>query len=1099
MAYERVKRNNSSNSPAPQQARENQFSPHSFYSQPEQDTDLPSARPTYSREPIGANSPPPFSAPNTLQTKPAPEIQESELESEEQESKLEQGTLALQGEGEPENPTDENPDLSSNGVIQRLCSKCDSEGEKDTEQKTPLQTKLTIGSPGDKYEQEANSMASQVMSMDVPTANPQPTGNQNEKPLDSIQKKPLAQTISPLIQQQAKLRHNQTQTQPVTTISPLIQQQAKLRHNQTQTQQITSISPLIQQQAKLRHNQTQTKPVTTISPLIQRIVKGAEPKKPTPENPSLESRLASEKGSGSPLDEQTRSFMEPRFGADFSSVRVHTDSTTVQMNKELGAQAFTHGSDIFYGAGKAPGKNELTAHELTHVVQQTGVVQPKTILEQQKQTTTEELTNSTNAEIGIQRACSECEAEQEEKKHTGTIQAKAETSGFNRNLFKPSLLNKSIHTPQAKTIEEQSPKALLNNNQNEFSLTKQAPTALPAKEISPQNPQLQTDLESPKTGGSNAVQRAQLQTNNPLIQKQSKDPRPQGKSVGKSGVAFYEAGLELYNQPSKAHGSTIIRKIPIGTKLFIDKELSGGWYHIALSSGEYGYVDATKVNTRLPDPGAQLYKVQDGQKVIGIAERYYKQFVQPGRDLRFYVNVLEEVNRQGGGIYRPLNTSWKDTQAKAGIHIWIPSAAFANTFDGKLSSGSSVRDALKQAGNVAKTVGGFAVGGASFIAGQLHGALESVWSNLTGIKDLAVMVWDILKSMFTGNLFNDGAKLWNSLTQTNWGDLAQAWLGDFNKKWNNPDLMQKWHFRGWVLGYAAAEIAIAILTAGGATGAKWAGKMSTKAIEVIKKIPGVAKLAEKVKTIKIPAVVKQRLKNANTAKLLNKHRNNIIKKYGADGVKMLSEGVIAKRVTQKGHTLKVLANGKIVRCSTCEELAKQFAKELNENKKLSHWLKNLQKRATENPEGVADEIKLIENELEKISQTKPKAATEVVSSTTKPKQVNGYLPEDIKAMMKSQKIAPDIVNKGVHFNVDQVELKLVPSGNTFELKPVFSSYKKEAVDAAIRRGKPVLDNPAFQKWLLKHAKAGLEMAQQAKNAERVEYFKEVIKIIEGRQ
>jgi hypothetical protein len=62
--------------------------------------------------------------------------------------------------------------------------------------------------------------------------------------------------------------------------------------------------------------------------------------------------------------------MEPRFGADFSGVRVHTDSNAVQMNKELGAQAFAHGSDIYYGAGKSPGKNELTAHELTHTVQQ---------------------------------------------------------------------------------------------------------------------------------------------------------------------------------------------------------------------------------------------------------------------------------------------------------------------------------------------------------------------------------------------------------------------------------------------------------------------------------------------------------------------------------------------------------------------------------------------------------------------------------------------------------------------------------------------------------------------------------------------------------
>jgi hypothetical protein len=47
------------------------------------------------------------------------------------------------------------------------------------------------------------------------------------------------------------------------------------------------------------------------------------------------------------------------------------------MNKELGAQAFTHGSDIYYGAGKSPSKDDLTAHELTHVVQQTGGVQAK--------------------------------------------------------------------------------------------------------------------------------------------------------------------------------------------------------------------------------------------------------------------------------------------------------------------------------------------------------------------------------------------------------------------------------------------------------------------------------------------------------------------------------------------------------------------------------------------------------------------------------------------------------------------------------------------------------------------------------------------------
>jgi hypothetical protein len=86
----------------------------------------------------------------------------------------------------------------------------------------------------------------------------------------------------------------------------------------------------------------------------------------------LESRLNASKGGGSPLSENVRGFMEPRFGADFSGVRVHTGGEAVQMNQELGAQAFTHGSDVYFGEGKEPGNNELTAHELTHVVQQTG-------------------------------------------------------------------------------------------------------------------------------------------------------------------------------------------------------------------------------------------------------------------------------------------------------------------------------------------------------------------------------------------------------------------------------------------------------------------------------------------------------------------------------------------------------------------------------------------------------------------------------------------------------------------------------------------------------------------------------------------------------
>ncbi len=92
--------------------------------------------------------------------------------------------------------------------------------------------------------------------------------------------------------------------------------------------------------------------------------------------PTLETRLNASKGRGKPLQKQTRSFMEPRFGQDFGGVRVHTGSDAVQMNRALGAQAFTHGQDVYFGSGKyspetGTGKR-LVAHELTHVIQQTG-------------------------------------------------------------------------------------------------------------------------------------------------------------------------------------------------------------------------------------------------------------------------------------------------------------------------------------------------------------------------------------------------------------------------------------------------------------------------------------------------------------------------------------------------------------------------------------------------------------------------------------------------------------------------------------------------------------------------------------------------------
>lgn len=79
---------------------------------------------------------------------------------------------------------------------------------------------------------------------------------------------------------------------------------------------------------------------------------------------------------GHPLDETTRGFFTSRFGHDFANVRVHADAAAAASARSVNALAYTVGQDVVFGAGQyAPrtrAGQQLLAHELAHVVQQSG-------------------------------------------------------------------------------------------------------------------------------------------------------------------------------------------------------------------------------------------------------------------------------------------------------------------------------------------------------------------------------------------------------------------------------------------------------------------------------------------------------------------------------------------------------------------------------------------------------------------------------------------------------------------------------------------------------------------------------------------------------
>jgi hypothetical protein len=76
------------------------------------------------------------------------------------------------------------------------------------------------------------------------------------------------------------------------------------------------------------------------------------------------------------LSENDRAFFEPRFGYDFGQARMYTDTQAAESARAVNARAFTVGRDVLFGIGQyTPGTSEgrrLMAHELTHVVQQSG-------------------------------------------------------------------------------------------------------------------------------------------------------------------------------------------------------------------------------------------------------------------------------------------------------------------------------------------------------------------------------------------------------------------------------------------------------------------------------------------------------------------------------------------------------------------------------------------------------------------------------------------------------------------------------------------------------------------------------------------------------
>ncbi|MGF1937568.1 MAG: DUF4157 domain-containing protein [Nostoc sp. ChiQUE02] len=292
------------------------------------------------------------------------------------------------------------------------------------------QAKLSISQPGDIYEQEADSVAQQVMQRMA-----QPVNRQSihrvalPESEEELQMKPLANSITPLVQRQEMpeeeeelqmksldsstlqrqempedeeelmLKERNTQNHPVQPIQAKLtigepgdkyEQEADHVASQVIKQINTPSAAQSTQGQSLQHQEEKPEELQAKSEItaLQRqeekkeelqaksTLKSGEAIAGGEASTDLASAINGARGSGQPLDGGLQRSMGQAMGADFSGVRVHTDARSDQLNQSIQAKAFTTGQDVFFRQGAyepgSRGGQELIAHELTHVVQQTG-------------------------------------------------------------------------------------------------------------------------------------------------------------------------------------------------------------------------------------------------------------------------------------------------------------------------------------------------------------------------------------------------------------------------------------------------------------------------------------------------------------------------------------------------------------------------------------------------------------------------------------------------------------------------------------------------------------------------------------------------------
>jgi hypothetical protein len=671
-----------------------------------------------------------------------------------------------------------------------------------------IQPKLKLGEPKDEFEHEADRVAELPENGNGSIA--ASAAAQRRSPVDNLQRlygnQPVPQMRNvlaglpapsmPLRRSQGGILQRKCACGGAAGMSGKCEECSKKKRLGLQAKlKVNEPGDIYEQEADRIANQVMATPADhTVSGALTRIQRfSGQPTGQTEAAPaSVDQALASP---GSPLEPGLRQDMEQRFGHDFSRVRTHSGPAAEQSVQDVNAYAYTMGHDIVFGAGRfTPGTQvgrRLIAHELTHVVQQSGADGARARQKNEKRGLSAANSILRKPRIDVIGAAPRVVKAMARDEALAVLEA---------NGYLGKWSDETFAAMDAITATLQMPFTLKNASMRlrlltaAFNLLDEDGAAHVLKALTGPVGGKQRQL-SERFGRLDSAFRSPLleilherARRKPIHEAEQGEGRPEDVSLkgtakwielGEGVFAFLpsawmtvdDVAAYVSNNPympdalAKLNRVARTAPLPEARPLIVPME----------------FVDRAEAIQQIPEPVRR--RIVYSMRGVPIGPEQYKQIAQ-----------VKSVHRGGPGM--------------VGL---IPVTAAAV---------ESLKEAVKYA--------------AGFIVGLLEGARNAVVDLFKGSLEMIKTVVEVLYHVITGNL----GKIWEMLKD--WGEkLKLAWenrgqiFSGFMDKWEAEDVWERGRFQGEVLGWVMMTVLITIVTWGEGAIAQISGKWKV-VVDVLK-------------------------------------------------------------------------------------------------------------------------------------------------------------------------------------------------------------------------------------------------------------------------